>query len=155
MVASCLRDFVVHFLFCFDRGICRRRQAEELPRVGHLQQRFGGAEFLHRRAVADLHHQRVHRLVERRAEPLAGCSPDLGAAKVQPLNERLVKRLPAIDRTAADIDLIGHIIVVVKFEGVADARALPGTWYFAAAVFLSIAAGICADFSPREQNTRP
>jgi len=48
-----------------------------------------------------------------------------------------------------DLLVVAVIIVVIKFDGIADARALPGTYWFAAAVFLSIAAGICTDFSPK------
>ena len=44
-----------------------------------------------------------------------------------------------------DILVVAIIIVVVKFEALAEARALPGTTCFAAAVFLSILAGLCVN----------
>jgi len=47
-----------------------------------------------------------------------------------------------------DILVVAIIIVVVKFQDVAEARALPGTYLFALAVFLSIAAGFCVNLEP-------
>jgi paraquat-inducible protein A len=44
-----------------------------------------------------------------------------------------------------DILVVAIIIVVVKFQDLAEARALPGTYLFALAVFLSIAAGFCVN----------
>lgn len=45
-----------------------------------------------------------------------------------------------------DILVVAIIIVVVRFQDLAEARALPGTYLFALAVFLSIAAGFCVNF---------
>lgn len=47
-----------------------------------------------------------------------------------------------------DIVVVAVIIVVVKFQGIAEARALPGTTCFAIAVFLSILAGLCVNLEP-------
>ena len=44
-----------------------------------------------------------------------------------------------------DILVVAIIIVVVRFQDLAEARALPGTYLFALAVFLSIAAGFCVN----------
>jgi uncharacterized paraquat-inducible protein A len=48
-----------------------------------------------------------------------------------------------------DILVVAIVIVVIKFDDVAEARALPGTYWFCAAVFLSIAAGVCVNFEPK------
>src|SRR5437016_11098407 len=47
-----------------------------------------------------------------------------------------------------DILVVAIIIVVVRFQDLAEARALPGTYFFALAVFLSIAAGFCVNLTP-------
>jgi paraquat-inducible protein A len=44
-----------------------------------------------------------------------------------------------------DILVVAIIIVVVKFQDVAEARALSGTYLFALSVFLSMAAGFCVN----------
>lgn len=44
-----------------------------------------------------------------------------------------------------DILVVAIIIVVVKFQDLAEARALGGTYLFALAVFLSMAAGFCVN----------
>jgi paraquat-inducible protein A len=44
-----------------------------------------------------------------------------------------------------DILVVAIMIVLVKFQGVAEVRALPGTILFCVAIFLSIAAGFCVD----------
>jgi paraquat-inducible protein A len=44
-----------------------------------------------------------------------------------------------------DILVVAIIIVVVKFQDLAEARALSGTYLFALAVFLSMAAGFCVN----------
>jgi len=44
-----------------------------------------------------------------------------------------------------DILVVAIIIVVVKFQDLAEARALPGTYLFAFSVFLSMAAGFCVN----------
>jgi len=52
-----------------------------------------------------------------------------------------------------DILVVAIIIVVVRFQDLAEARALPGTYLFAVAVFLSIAAGFCVNLnSPNPQH---
>jgi paraquat-inducible protein A len=52
-----------------------------------------------------------------------------------------------------DILVVAIIIVVVKFQDIAEARALAGTYLFAFSVFLSMAAGFCVNLdSPRSQH---
>jgi len=52
-----------------------------------------------------------------------------------------------------DILVVAIIIVVVRFQDLAEARALLGTYFFALAVFLSIAAGFCVNLnSPDSQH---
>jgi paraquat-inducible protein A len=53
-----------------------------------------------------------------------------------------------------DIVVVAIIIVVVKFEGLAEARARAGTWFFAGAVFLSILAGICVRLDEGRRHER-
>jgi paraquat-inducible protein A len=47
-----------------------------------------------------------------------------------------------------DLLVVAIIIVVVRFQGLAEAKALPGTAFFALAVFLSIAAGFSVNLKP-------
>src|SRR5438132_1492654 len=49
-----------------------------------------------------------------------------------------------------DLLVVAIIIVVVRFQGLAEAKALPGTAFFALAVFLSIAAGFSVNLQPRQ-----
>jgi len=42
-----------------------------------------------------------------------------------------------------DILVVAIIIVVIKFDDVAEAKALAGTYWFCAAVFVSMASGLC------------
>ncbi|HEV8606992.1 MAG TPA: paraquat-inducible protein A [Tepidisphaeraceae bacterium] len=51
-----------------------------------------------------------------------------------------------------DILVVAIIIVVVKFQDLAEARALPGTYLFTLAVFLSIAAGFCVNLDPPQSH---
>jgi len=44
-----------------------------------------------------------------------------------------------------DILVVAIIIVLVKFHGIAEARALPGTTLFCVAIFMSILAGFAVD----------
>jgi paraquat-inducible protein A len=48
-----------------------------------------------------------------------------------------------------DLLVVAIIIVVVRFQGLAEAKAMPGTIMFAVAVFLSIAAGFCVNLEAR------
>jgi paraquat-inducible protein A len=44
-----------------------------------------------------------------------------------------------------DILVVAIMIILVKFQGIAEVRALPGTVLFCVAIFLSIAAGFVVD----------
>ncbi len=48
-----------------------------------------------------------------------------------------------------DLLVVAIIIVVVRFQGLAEAKAMSGTIMFAIAVFLSIAAGFCVNLEPK------
>lgn len=50
-----------------------------------------------------------------------------------------------------DILVVAVMIVVIRFDGLVEVRALPGTVLFAAAVLLSIAAGLCVRLPPEEE----
>ena len=74
------------------------------------------------------------------------------------LSERARHRLHKIAQITGrysllDILVVAIIIVVVKFQDLAEARALSGTYLFALAVFLSMAAGFCVNLeSPRAKH---
>jgi paraquat-inducible protein A len=53
-----------------------------------------------------------------------------------------------------DILVVAIIIVLVKFHGIAEARALPGTTLFCVAIFLSILAGFAVDFEDDGKDTQ-
>lgn len=53
-----------------------------------------------------------------------------------------------------DILVVAIMIVLVKFQGIAEVRALPGTILFCVAIFLSIAAGFLVHLDgPREASS--
>jgi paraquat-inducible protein A len=54
-----------------------------------------------------------------------------------------------------DILVVAIIIVLVKFHGIAEARALPGTTLFCVAIFMSILAGFAVNFGDDEEGTPP
>ena len=49
-----------------------------------------------------------------------------------------------------DILVVAVMIVVVKFDGLVEIRALPGTILFCVAVFLSIGAGLCVNLEGKQ-----
>jgi paraquat-inducible protein A len=49
-----------------------------------------------------------------------------------------------------DILVVAIVIVLVKFKGLAEAHALPGTTYFCVAIFLSILAGFAVNLDERD-----
>ena len=49
-----------------------------------------------------------------------------------------------------DILVVAVMIIVVKFNGVAEVRAQPGTILFCVAIFLSILAGFCVNLRSLE-----
>lgn len=51
-----------------------------------------------------------------------------------------------------DILVVAVMIVVVKFDGLVEVRALPGTILFCAAVLLSIGAGLCVNLEGKRTN---
>ena len=51
-----------------------------------------------------------------------------------------------------DILVVAVMIVVVKFDGLVEIRALPGTVMFCVAVFLSIGAGMCVRLEGKQAN---
>jgi paraquat-inducible protein A len=74
----------------------------------------------------------------------------LATSRLTRLSDRARHRLHRIAQVTGrysllDILVVAIIIVVVKFQDIAEARALPGTYLFAVAVFLSIAAGFCVN----------
>jgi paraquat-inducible protein A len=74
----------------------------------------------------------------------------IATSRLTRLSDRARHRLHKIAQLTGrysllDILVVAIIIVVVKFQDIADARALPGTYLFALAVFLSIATGFCVN----------
>ncbi len=53
-----------------------------------------------------------------------------------------------------DILVVAIVIVLVKFHGIAEARALPGTTLFCVAIFLSIVSGFAVNFD-KNAETEP
>ena len=49
-----------------------------------------------------------------------------------------------------DILVVAVMIVVVKFDGLVEIKAMPGTVLFCVAVFLSIAAGMCVNLEGKQ-----
>src|ERR1044071_3778350 len=63
-------------------------------------------------------------------------------SRLAPLGEKVRRRLHWAAKVTGrysllDILVVAIVIVVIKFDDVAEARALPGTYWFCAAVFLS------------------
>jgi paraquat-inducible protein A len=82
----------------------------------------------------------------------------IATSRLTNLSERARHRLHKIAQftgrySLLDILVVAIIIVVVKFQDLAEARALPGTYLFALAVFLSIAAGFCVNLDPPQSRS--
>jgi paraquat-inducible protein A len=72
----------------------------------------------------------------------------VATSALAPISERWRARLHAMavltgKYSLLDIIVVAMMIVLVKFEGVAEVRALPGTILFCIAILLSIASGLC------------
>jgi paraquat-inducible protein A len=80
----------------------------------------------------------------------------VATTRLLPLSAGARRRLHHLANVTArysllDVLVIAILVVVVKFDGLAEARALPGTYCFAAAVFLSIGAGLCVNLDHLRQ----
>jgi uncharacterized paraquat-inducible protein A len=76
---------------------------------------------------------------------------------ISPVARRRLHHLATITGkySLLDILVVAIVIVLVKFHGIAEARALPGTTLFCVAIFLSILAGFAVNFDlePEPQPT--
>src|SRR5438128_2493785 len=82
----------------------------------------------------------------------------IATSRLTRLSDRARHRLHKIAQLTGrysllDILVVAIIIVVVRFQDLAEARALPGTYLFALAVFLSIASGFCVNLDPLTPST--
>lgn len=80
----------------------------------------------------------------------------IATSSIVPLSVRARKRLHFVAAftgkySLLDILVVAIVIVLIKFQGMAEARALPGTTLFCVAILLSILAGFAVDLDDRKE----
>ena len=119
-----------------------------LSQLGHenIFSMIGGIQELYRRGNAML---ATILLVFSVIFPYAKLAAILAAtSRLVPISTKVRKALHTAAKATGrysllDIVVVAIMIVVIKFDGLAEATARAGTYFFAAAVLLSILAGLC------------